>query len=554
MGAEFEFDELDDELVHVKGYELPSVEEIIFAKIADTMMNYTKMANVFKDNFELNENQQRFQHMLDTSELPPNEVMYCLIYGDIGSGKTWLVLQHVLDKMLCFPKLRAIAVRRTAGDIEQSIYRETIEFFEQYNVPYKKNDKNLLITLANRSYIHMRSDQALVQPDKIKSDALGSQYFSFAILEEADSCTEELFNTMPARMRQNISGFRKIVFLICNPPDKNHWIYKKFFVNNNGDDPRSPFRTLYCTQAGNAKNLPAGYAESMQKFYEDNPGLQGAFLGGVWSPQVKGDPIFAENFNKAVHVSSGPLAFNPNFPVCRMWDYGFRGNACHFGQMDFDRQQIRILKSIFAEKMTLDPFADIVELRSAEWFPVGTTFEDWGDSSGKQQTAHGLSLHDTLRQRGIITKFFPHQVQYGIEIMHRVFKQMAFRKGKEIFAGEVKPFFLISNCPECEHLISAISIGYCNKKGTPKGEFNPVKDGFYDHPIDALRYWLVPLMRHLDKKGYDIHQRPMPHQYTQGDAIIMDGNNVVGARKQRPTHGYRAGNKGKSFFGKSWMR
>ena len=33
---------------------------------------------------------------------------------------------------------------------------------------------------------------------------------------------------------------------------------------------------------------------------------------------------------------------------------------------------------------------------------------------------------------------------------------------------QIKPFFIID--PSCEHLIEALELGYCNKKGTPKGD------------------------------------------------------------------------------------
>ena len=542
MSANFKFDDHNESII-CQGYDAPSLEEIVFQHIGETILNYDRMASVFADNFKLNENQKKFQHLLDTCELPEEQQLYVLVYGDIGSGKTWLALQHILDKMVTYPLVRTIAVRRTAGDLEQSIYRETLEFFEKYNVPYKKNDKHLLITLPNRSYIHMRSDGALVQKGRVKSDALGSQQFSFAILEEADSVSEEVFNTLPARLRQKTTGFRKIIFLICNPPDKNHWLYRRFFKDNNGDDPRSAYRTLYCTQAGNAENLPEGYQESVESFYANSPGLHGAFLGGQWNPQVKGDPIFMESFNRSVHVAKGSLAYNPSYPVARMWDFGFRGNACHWGQMDFDRRQIRILKSHFGEKMTLDPFADEIILRSNTMFPVGTEFQDFGDPAGRQQTAHGLSLFDILKKKGITIQFLIHSVQYGIEVMQDIFKQMSIRQGKQMFEDSVKPFIIFD--PSCEHLINALALGYCNKKDTPKGKFEPIKDGYYDHPVDALRYWLVYLMRRLSKMEYT---RTAPTRYANGDVIETDGGrvHVVPGRRQRPTHAYS----GTSFFGR----
>ena len=113
---------------------------------------------------------------------------------------------------------------------------------------------------------------------------------------------------------------------------------------------------------------------------------------------------------------------------------------------------------------------------------------------------------------------------------------------------------LIKTKKDYQQALDRLELIFDAKKGTPKGEFNPIKDGYYDHPVDALRYWLVPLMLHLDKKGYDRQNRPNPYNYNNGEVLLMDGKEVVNAvpARRRPSHGYR-GN-GKSFFGKSGMR
>jgi PBSX family phage terminase large subunit len=542
MSVEFN-PELEE--ISVKGFNPPSYDEILFNFLGDSLLHYDKMSSVFKDNFQKNENQLRFQHLLDTCTVPENQQLYILVWGDVGSGKTWLALQYILDNMLSTPKVRTIAIRRTSADIEQSVYRETLEFFDTYNVPYKKNDKHLLITLTNRSYIHMRSDKALVLAGKNKSDALGSQQFTYALLEEADSISEEAFNTLPARLRQKTDK-RKIIFCICNPPDENHWLYKRFFVDNNPDDPASPFRALYCPQSGN-QFLPEGYNESLQAFYEGNPSLQGSFLGGKFTANVKGDPIFMSSFNQAIHVAPGPLEYNKKYPICRAWDYGYRGNCCHFGQYDMDRKQIRILKTVFKEKMLLDTFAEEILSISYQCYP-NMNFEDYGDPSGRSQTAHGLSYHDTLRQKGINTRWFIHEISYGLSVLENLLKTMSLRQGKELTdLNLIKPFLLID--PACTHLIKALQMGYCNKKGTPSGVLDPVKDGWYDHPVDALRYWLVMLMRHMGASGYN---RPTPGNYMQPEIIPMTGSGNI--YSVPPRNVKKKATYGSTIFGRSNLR
>jgi hypothetical protein len=59
--------------------------------------------------------------------------------------------------------------------------------------------------------------------------------------------------------------------------------------------------------------------------------------------------------------------------------------------------------------------------------------------------------------------------------------------------------------PECEILIEAFEGGYCNMKGLRDDDIRPMKDGVFDHIMDAFRYITMCLNMDLDE-GVNINR------------------------------------------------
>ena len=88
----------------------------------------------------------------------------------------------------------------------------------------------------------------------------------------------------------------------------------------------------------------------------------------------------------------------------------------------------------------------------------------------------GTSAARELRALGIATRFRRSGILEGIELIRRSLK-----------TGDGKKRLVIS--PRCQRLIEAMQC-YRYPEGGRAGEL-PLKDGLYDHPIDALRYFFV---------------------------------------------------------------
>ena len=88
----------------------------------------------------------------------------------------------------------------------------------------------------------------------------------------------------------------------------------------------------------------------------------------------------------------------------------------------------------------------------------------------------GTSAVGRLRALGIPLRYKRSSILDGIELVRRALR-----------SGDGKSSLLIS--PRCGRLIEAMS-SYHYPPAGPANEL-PLKDGIYDHPIDALRYFFV---------------------------------------------------------------
>jgi hypothetical protein len=134
-----------------------------------------------------------------------------------------------------------------------------------------------------------------------------------------------------------------------------------------------------------------------------------------------------------------------------------------------------VIDEYVRSRATIDVHAEEIKNRTpAGEGSVAATFCDPAGKSVNDVT--GTSIVRELRTLGIATRFRRSGILEGIELIRRSLK-----------AGDGKKRLLIS--PRCQRLIEAMEC-YRYPEGSRTGEL-PLKDGLYDHPIDALRYFFV---------------------------------------------------------------
>lgn len=200
--------------------------------------------------------------------------------------------------------------------------------------------------------------------------------------------------------------------------------------------------------------------------------------------KTEGTRVFP-GFRIDMHVKQ--LKANPYRTIWRGWDFGYNHPACVWVQFD-ELGRLNVLHELLGEEVLINEFAAEVKARSRRLFP-GCTFKDAGDPAGQAVNDKSeRTTIDILRSLGIRINMRKRPVREGINTI----------RGLLVPQADDKPRFVID--PSCEHLIDGFLGGYVRDE-----DDDPIKDGFYEHIFDALRYYCNV---QVDPKTYREHALP----------------------------------------------
>jgi len=186
--------------------------------------------------------------------------------------------------------------------------------------------------------------------------------------------------------------------------------------------------------------------------------------------------VVFDEFDPAIHVRQ--LDYDPNLPVYRTLDFGFVNPfVCLWIQVD-DDGVVRVIDEYVRSRATIDVHAEQVKSRTpAPEQQVAATFCDPAGASVNDIT--GTSVVRELRTLGIAVRYRRSGILEGIELIRRAIR-----------SGDSRSRLVISS--RCCRLIEAMRCYHYPEPGSvaAAGEL-PLKDGLYDHPIDALRYFFI---------------------------------------------------------------
>lgn len=189
--------------------------------------------------------------------------------------------------------------------------------------------------------------------------------------------------------------------------------------------------------------------------------------------------VFSD-FDENIHVS--PLEYDSQFPLYRTMDFGFVNPfVCLWIQVDFDGR-VRVIDEYFRSRATIEIHAKELKERT----PCGeeSVAASFCDPAGAGvNDVSGTSAVRELRAMGIKTVYRKSRILDGIERIRQIVK-----------AGDGSSKLVIS--PKCVRLIEAMQCYHYPENGERE---LPEKDGVYDHPIDALRYFLVNVSNSISR-------------------------------------------------------
>jgi hypothetical protein len=196
--------------------------------------------------------------------------------------------------------------------------------------------------------------------------------------------------------------------------------------------------------------------------------------------------VVFDQFDTAIHVKF--IEYDPNLPLYRSLDFGFANPfVCLWIQVDSDGV-VRVIDEYVRTRATIDVHAAELKARiSGGESRVIATFCDPAGAGTNDVT--GTSAVRELRSLCINVRYRRSGIAEGIESIRRA-----------ICDGAGKSRLVIS--PKCARLIEALTCYHY--PDSPAGDELPLKDGVYDHPIDALRYFFINY-EHTARTGHRIY-------------------------------------------------
>lgn len=423
-----------------------------------------------------------------------------LLLGAWGAGKTTALIWEIITLALEYRGCLIVVFRKTYPALRDTTWKDLrAEIPESLIVNEVKTEGREEIELLGGSRIWGRC------LDDWKKH--GSQAFDVVVIDEAWEVREE-DNRMVTigRLRGKVGPRRSI--LATNPPNQNHWLHKLFEVDKKDD---ADYRVHHFSTYGNVRvcesaacpeatlivegdrvrythehsNLPPGYLKDLEKMPES---WRRRMLHGQWGFLAEGTPVYGEEmFAEHTHVT--PLKAVPGVTLLRGWDFGYHVPVCLWGQV-LPTGHCNILHELYGRKEDLDIFVKRVIQETRRVFPQfrPDEIEDYCDVAGKQDHGLGKTSIGILREHDIHPMFRKIDLWKSIKEVRTLMR--TWSRGRPL---------LQMNERHCPSTVEACAGGYVLEV-KPNGIEEPVKDKWYEHFADTLRYILAPSMLPMPKK------------------------------------------------------
>lgn len=392
--------------------------------------------------------------------------------GPVGCAKTSTMLAKAWLQLLWEPGCQILISRQNFNDLKDTTYKRMEEMLARL-------PPNTLIERSKSPPIKW-TIQPIGDTGEFSSvtfmgltDSLGSYEFHSAYIDEADEVDFHRFNEVRGRCR--LKGHSRIVACAFNPPSEDHWLYTECTgLDIRGRKVRDPGLKLFVPQPReNEHNVRAGYYDDLRRRFP--PDMVRRLVEGQWGSTFMGQAVYGSEFKRDWHVRE--TKFDDFLPLFRFWDFGYRYPVCLWAQAT-DDGGLNILREDMGQDIELRPFANKCKAITAREFPGARNVIDYGDPAAVQKKDTGSTLGH-LHQEGITLRYIKSFIDDGLRAVRHLLSRTV--RGA--------PAFTIDR--RCHISIRALEGGYHYPNDGEGDPAKPVKDGYYDHPMDALRYGVV---------------------------------------------------------------
>ena len=265
--------------------------------------------------------------------------------------------------------------------MRETAWREIIELLDKYQIEYKENKSNGLVTLSNGSTI---SFTPVDDEKKLRSLNLDMVY-----IEQCEEITEDAFIELDLRIRNEISKkYGGQMLIVVQPSNKSHWLYRLFYQEKANDE---DYKKVHFSYLENPF-LPVEQAKVYEGLRETNYERYLTHTKGEWISSSK--QIFTNNWD----VGFDRTYFN--YYVGGV-DFGWNNPAC-FLLIGFYDDEAYVLEEVYRAEMKTQEFLgrirEVLNARELDFGNLDAVYCDSADPEKIQQFFDaGLNAYPSVK-------------------------------------------------------------------------------------------------------------------------------------------------------------
>ena len=380
---------------------------------------------------------------------------YFVVTGGRGSGKSYSINMFLL--MLTYEVGHVILFTRyTLTSAHASIIPEFIDKIDTLDLHTDFSiTKNEIINLKTGSKILFKGIKTSsgTQTANLKSLSGVTTW----VLDEAEELTsEEVFDKIDFSIRHKEKQNR--VIMILNPTTKEHFIYKRFFLNNGVKDGYNGYKNnvtfIHTTYLDNIENLSTSFISRAKEIKRLNPKKYNHVMLGGWLDKAEG--VVFNNWEFGT--------FNPNgLQVNYGQDYGFSIDPTTLVAVAIDKKNrlLYVKECLYAPKLSTLQIAEANRNHANRSLIIGDSAEPRLIEELRKQ---GNNIKEAIKGAGSISAGVSLMQDYKI-IVSNESKNIAKELNNYVYADQTSKLFVDN----------------------------------YNHALDAIRYVLFYLNKHSGK-------------------------------------------------------
>jgi len=202
-----------------------------------------------------------------------NQKRWEVAYGGAGSGKSYNVTQKIVLRCVTEEKHRYLVVRKVARTLRASVFQLFLDVLSKSGYPdslLKVNRSDMTI-----EFLHNGSKVlffGLDNVEKLKSIAGITSIW----VEEASETLPDDVDQLNLRLRADTPHAQQIT-LSFNPISASHWLKKRFFDGETGEDV-----FIHHSTYRDNPHLPEDFSRAIEKLKNENPHYYRIYALGEW--------------------------------------------------------------------------------------------------------------------------------------------------------------------------------------------------------------------------------------------------------------------------------